>query len=94
MLRSLVLLVSTHKSLGLWLQAELDAGQSIAALRRFSDNLAKLPEHGWGMPPDHHVCLGMHASDKPARTVCNASVSTSEQWEGVLHEWHLSVQWG
>ncbi len=30
-------------------QAELDAGQSIAALRRFSDNLAKLPEVGWGM---------------------------------------------
>lgn len=38
-----------------WLQAELDAGHSIAALRRFSDNLAKLPEHGWGMPPDHHL---------------------------------------
>ena len=31
------------------LQGELDAGQSIAALRRFSDNLANLPYVGWGM---------------------------------------------
>ncbi len=31
-------------------QAELDAGQSMAALRRFSDNLAKLPENEWGKP--------------------------------------------
>ena len=30
------------------LQAELDNGQSIVALRRFSDNLAKLPENSWG----------------------------------------------
>ncbi|KAL3145894.1 hypothetical protein ABBQ38_015262 [Trebouxia sp. C0009 RCD-2024] len=29
------------------LEGELDAGQSIAALRRFSDNLAKLPKTGW-----------------------------------------------
>ena len=30
------------------MQAQLDGGQSISALRRFSDNLAKLPQHGWG----------------------------------------------
>ena len=42
------------------LQGELDAGQSIAALRRFSDNLAKLPENGWRTQPGHHLCPISH----------------------------------
>lgn len=43
------------------MQAQLDAGASIAALRRFSDNLAKLPEQGWGkcaclaLPCNKHI---------------------------------------
>ena len=38
-------------------QAELDAGTSMAALRRFSDSLAKLPEIEWGKPagPDLRI---------------------------------------
>jgi len=52
-------------------QAELDAGQSMAALRRFSDNLAKLPENEWGKPccPDpHNVFQHLPDNDHPGIT--------------------------
>lgn len=36
-------------------QAELDNGASIAALRRFNDNLAALPAHSWGALKGHRL---------------------------------------
>ncbi len=58
------------------MQAELDNGASVRALRRFNDNLRCLPAQGWGAPRAPRrwrrslpqPCMPAHAAAVPAST--------------------------
>jgi len=58
---SMTLLLNYHLSL----QAELDNGAGVAALRRFNDNLRKLPADRWGE--------WLYSSGQPCRWPCLVS---------------------
>ena len=72
-----------------WMQAELDAGHSIAALRRFSDNLARLPENGWGMLPNHHLCLGLYKTMISRLFLCAALLCKPLELHDVIRSTRL-----
>ena len=80
------------------LQTELDAGHSISALRRFNNNLAKLPENGWSALLDDSMLAAL--TQLPillySSTTCSHTQSTVESILPVACilvslQWHASL---